>query len=363
MPILVKPNLGCNKHCAYCYEGIYRNSHGQQPYDIAKVLKAMEEQYRVYKTSFGLHGGEPLQMLKQDVEAILAKSYELGKSSSIQTNGLLIDTDHIAMFQKYHTSVGLSMDGLDELNSFRMSLQETDKLMSFIRKYHKELNLSVICVLSKANISSDARVNKLKEWLHELAGMGICGRLNPCGGVPDCEVSQDRLQAVMLDLAKFNLEHGYSWSPFVDIARKVRGESAVCTFMGCDPFYTDSAIVILGDGSVTNCMRTNQADILLRNPVKTNIRNEVLQEIPQEHGGCRGCVYWEACMGGCPSMAISNDWRNRTYLCEAYKPLFGFYTRISKALGVTKAARSNKVKSGHTDTHSNTPHTDQVRRS
>lgn len=98
--------------------------------------------------------------------------------------------------------------------------------------------------------------------------------------------------------------------------------------MGCDPFSTRSAVVIVNDGSTSNCMRTNEKYILLRHPVVHNTREEILQETPQKFGGCQGCKYWTACYGGCPSAVINNDWRNRTYLCSLWKALFQYFENI-----------------------------------
>jgi hypothetical protein len=109
-------------------------------------------------------------------------------------------------------------------------------------------------------------------------------------------------------------------------------------------------------------MKTNQGDIVLRHSNKYNTRDEILQEIPQEYKGCRGCEFWQACRGGCPTTAIDNDWRNRSYFCPTHKVLLGFYTNITKALKIPKTQPSgqgsNKGKPGHTDSHSNTPHVD-----
>jgi uncharacterized protein len=103
--------------------------------------------------------------------------------------------------------------------------------------------------------------------------------------------------------------------------------------MGCDIFSTPSATVILGDGSITNCMRTNPEYILLRAPVKYDTRTEILKETPQEFGGCQGCKYFTACYGGCPSAAIDGDWRNRTYLCPLWKTLFQYFENVLRFVG------------------------------
>ncbi len=337
MTILIKPYLGCNLSCEYCYETQHRKeTNPGMDYNLQTVLTAMEERYKEQgnKGSFGLHGGEPLCIPKQDVEAILSKAYELAGGCSIQTNATLIDDDHIAMFKKYNVGVGFSLDGPGELSKFRMSAKQAGKIMKLLYRLVEQENvrISVMCVISKSNVGTPELVSRLKAWLLELKQLKVGGRLNPCGESPSHQVDPETLADIYLDLAKFMMEHGMSWTPFEDMARRVRGEGAVCSFMGCDVLHTDSAMVILGDGSTTNCMRTNQGAIILRHPAKYNTRDEILQEIPQDNGGCRGCDFWYACHGGCPSMAIDDDWRNRTYMCPVHKKLFDFFTNVTKAL-------------------------------
>lgn len=378
MPILVKPYLGCNMNCAYCYEARYReNNKPIMDYSLEKVLFTVEKQYEKNKrTSITLHGGEPLCMPKNDVEAFLSKSYELSCRSAIQTNGLLIDDDHKAMFKKYNTNVGISIDGPSDLSDFRTSAHSADIIYQTVKDMANDsIDVSLIVVVSKSNAGTDDKFNRFKSWILELAEMNLKGRLNPCGdinGLGHYGLPEDRLVYVYLDLAKFLLERGLRWSPFEDISRRTRGETAVCTFMGCDPFHTDSATVILGDGLVTNCMRTNQGDIVLRGQNKCMTRSEVLQEIPQEFGGCRNCEFWNECNGGCPSMVVDNDWRNRTYLCPLWKELFKYYMNITNALGLKNTQNQTKInkshtnvgseKPGHKDIHNDTPHIDTGRK-
>jgi uncharacterized protein len=323
--LLIKPFLGCNLACKYCYQGSYRRKHKPRAnYNLDLVLKKMEEFKDVEMT---LHGGEPLAMPKKDVERILAKMYELQGRSSVQTNGVLIDEDYIQMFKKYNTHVGISFDGPGELSEFRGP--RTYNLDKTIERLVKEgISTSIIIVISKSNAGTDERLKKLKEYLLELGKLGVTGRINPCGGAPDYELDEKRLIEVYLDLARFCLERNLRWSPFTDIVWGLQGKSRVCVFSGCDPFSTPSAIVLLGDGSLTNCMRVNQEYILLRHPVYMDIRIQILAETPQEFGGCKGCKYFTACYGGCPSIAIGNDWRNRTYHCSLWKALFQFFENV-----------------------------------
>ncbi len=380
MPILVKPFLGCNLNCEYCYETQHRKQHQtKMDYDLQAVLTAMEEQAKLQGNgsnhkdvpprrkkkgvTFGLHGGEPLMMPKKDVEAILAKANELTKDNeenrgcSVQTNATLVDEEWIAIFKKYGAHVGFSLDGPGELNRFRMSPEQADKIMKLIHRIIEQegMRVAVMCVLSKANVGTPELLARFKEWLLELRQLECGGSMNPCGHSPKHQIDPIALADIMLDLAKFQFENGMSWRPFIDMALQVRGEKgAVCSFMGCDIFHTPSCTVILGDGSITNCMRTNQGDIIMMHPAKYDTRDEILQDIPQENGGCRGCEFWEPCRGGCPMMAIDDDWRNRTYLCPVRKKLLGFYTAVTRSLkipvGKEASDRIWRGHPGHTDT-------------
>jgi uncharacterized protein len=323
--LLIKPFLGCNLDCKYCYERNYRHKYKPKAdYNLDLVLTRMEE---FKDLEMALHGGEPLAMPKKEVERIFAKMYELKGKSAIQTNGIFIDEDYIQMFKRYKTDVGISFDGPGELSEFRGP--KTYNLDKTIERLVKEgINTSVIMVISKSNAGTDERLKKLKEYLLELEKLKVNGRLNPCMGAPDEELDEKRLIEVYLDLARFCLERNLRWSPFEDIVHGLQGKPRVCTFSGCDPFATPSAVVVLGDGSLTNCMRTNQEGILLRAPVTMYTRDEILTETPQEFGGCKGCKYWTACRGGCPSGAINNDWRNRTYLCPLWKALFQYFENV-----------------------------------
>ena len=370
MPILVKPYLECNLHCEYCYETEYRKHHKpEMDYDLDAVLKAIEEVYHSGHNGreIGLHGGEPMCMPKPDVEKILAKCVELSEKSEeseesgkslIQTNGTLIDDEWIEIFKRNKTHVCISCDGPGELSAFRMDAPTADKLVETIANLRKcGLGVSVISVTSKSNVGTKEKFSAFKDFLLQLKELGVGGRLNPCGcgQDPRFELELDKLTEIYKDLTRFCMEHGLTWAPMSDLAVKVGGSGAVCAFQGCDLFHTDSATVILGDGSITNCMRTNQGDILLQHPSKYPTRDDLLQTIPQEYYGCKDCEYWNYCRGGCPTVAIDNDWRNRTYLCPVWKGIIEVLLNARKLI-------LHKISSqgGHKDVHRDNPHTDRV---
>lgn len=375
MSLLIIPHLTCNLHCLYCYEKKYRKTHSvKMEYDLGVILKKMEELKNIYP-DMCLHGGEPLMMPKKDVRAILLKMKELTGKSDIQTNGTLIDDDFIKIFKESSTTVGLSYDGPGELSEYRFHrLKKDPEIDKKIEKMIKQgISVSLIMVITKANAGTNQRLKKLKNYLLKLDKMQISGRLNPCGGAQECELDEKRIKQAYLDLANFCLIYNLRWSPFTDIIDALQGKSRVCTFMGCDPFHTPSAAEMLEDGNLTNCMRTNQEYMLLRHPIKQETRKEILSQTPQKFGGCQNCKYWSACYGGCPTMAIDNDWRNRTYLCALWQALFQFYEKVLSYCNVeTKLCQTKDETeesmasqehgdSGHGDApHGNSGHADHI---
>ena len=355
--LLVKPFLGCNIKCSYCYEKQCRSRHrAAAKYDLAAVFKKMDE---FKNLAMALHGGESLCMPKNDVEAILSKMHALTGQSTIQTNGTLIDGEFVEMFRKYKTSVGISWDGPERLSDYRPG---TSKVGMVIDRLAKDgLQVSLITVISKANAGTPARLAALKRYLLHLKKLGISGRMNPCTAAGNCELPEEKLKQAYLDLAAFCLHNDLQWSPFTDIVNGLQGKPRVCSFSSCDIFSTDSAHVLLGDGSVSNCMRTNHAFILLRDPAIYKTREHILKETSQGHGGCAGCQYFTACYGGCPASGIAGDWRNRTCLCPLWKELFGFYEKILNFCGVPILSPAEPVKTTAgcvNDQHADSPHID-----
>ena len=159
MSLLVKPYIGCNLKCSYCYENSYRKKieKPKLDYNLKAVLKKMEEYKNLEIT---LHGGEILCLPHKDLETLLSKSYEIHKKSGIQTNATLIDNKKIALFKKYNTHVGISWDGPGELSKFRPGSQKVGKIIDKLVK--EGVSVSLIMVISKANAGTKELRKKLK---------------------------------------------------------------------------------------------------------------------------------------------------------------------------------------------------------
>src|ERR1700722_6754393 len=113
MTVELRPlGVRCNIRCEYCYQNPQRDVGATRRYDIAAMKAAVEKE----GGPFTLFGGEPLLLPRKDLETLWAWGLEKYGSNSVQTNGALINADHVRMFKQYRVSVGISIDGPGELN-------------------------------------------------------------------------------------------------------------------------------------------------------------------------------------------------------------------------------------------------------
>ena len=339
--------------CDYCFQSEQRvtgNITDRSQYNLPKIKTSM----RRLKLSHGgssqvLHGGEILLLPIEDLEALLAENFDLFGRTAIQTNGLRIRDQHIALFKKYKTSLSISLDGPTELNRLRNTgtMDQTDRssktIMNNIKILRKEgLRVGIISVISKLHASKENRDLYLS-WIEELEELGIDGgRMNLLQSNHDeirdeYEMSVSEAQEFYLYVAEWLLKRpNLNWAPFREIIDNLLDIGTPnCVYEKCDVFSTHSVLEILADGEIANCSKLNVEGVpFLANLTqeKSTMRYDALRLIDHEHGGCKGCQYWSICHGHCPADGIDGDWRKKSRFCEAWYGLYDFYYQHLKAL-------------------------------
>jgi uncharacterized protein len=343
LSVLVKPELKCNMQCKYCYEQDTRHWQSDIGVDVDKAIKQAETIYECEGrgNSICAHGGEPLLLPKTELEKILQLAHEKTGYSSIQTNGTLIDEDHIKMFKQYKTGVGISIDGRWPLNEYRWAGSEkktkemTEKTIANIYRLVKEgVAPGLIIVISKANGTKE-RLPVLKGFLQEMCNVGVASiRLNLA--ISDkCGLAPEEAKETYLELCKYTLEDSKrAYLPFRDMVDNLLGLGmGTCVFTKCDFYHTEAARVVLGDGSRTCCLKTAGSDRpFIWDSQCSDIRYQILGSIPRDEGGCSDCRYWRVCYGFCPSETPGGDWRNRAIYCEAYYACFKYIENRLKGI-------------------------------
>lgn len=368
MTIHIAANTGCNLGCEYCYEEPDRELKQQQidnEYDLDLIFDRLEEWKDKYYEVPGMHGGEPLLIRTEDLEEIFSWIHENydGRGTHIQTNGTLLTEEHIDLFETYNVSVGISMDGPEELNDSRIARsggedvtrKMTEKTYENIKKIieHPNVGVGIIVVAHKNNCGTDERLEKLLDWMDWLNRNGVDGHYNPA--IPyedvqeDLSLSPERLKEVYLRTWEWMKEEPHRrWDPMRQFQDNLLGlRLGNCVNNKCDVYNTKAAQIIKGDGTTTGCGKTwsevgdgvtfLQGDSTDNEYEETEERYEMLKQVPgpyteevqageiEDQGGCKGCKYWTGCYGGCPSAGIDFDYRNRVRWCPA---VYALYERV-----------------------------------
>lgn len=121
--VILKVAQRCNLDCTYCY--VYNrgdDSWRRRPPVISeRVVRRLSERIAEHCADHGLsrftvelHGGEPLLVGRRHMRRILeilSKTRSCRIDFVLQTNGLLLDTKWIELFDEFGVSFGVSLDG------------------------------------------------------------------------------------------------------------------------------------------------------------------------------------------------------------------------------------------------------------
>lgn len=346
----------CNVACTYCYQEPVRQAGNlNTKYDINKVL----EQLKAVKQEFHLFGGEAFLAPRKDrIKLWRYGLKEFGKNA-VQTNGTLITEEDVRDMQKYNVYVGVSIDGPGELNDLRQvrkyakgskekadaTREQTETIIKNIRRLKRAgLKMGIIITLHRENASKD-RLPRLLNFIDWLDSQGIKGgnihTLEVDPTMPDQEkhvlTQEEAVEAFGLMIDFFEKRPHLRYAPFSDMHKIIHDNNdskANCTWHFCDPMKTGAVYGIEGDGSLSNCGRTNKEGIKWYKADKSSyLRYIALYHTPQENGGCHGCRFWANCSGNCPGESIDGDFRNRSINCETYKKLLTRYEEEAVAEG------------------------------
>ena len=149
---IVKP---CNMRCKFCYatfEDI--NVGAQMGADTAFLILKKLKDAGVQKITFA--GGEPL--LYKHIKDVIIFSKELGMTTSIISNGSLINEKFLSEMRTYLDWIGLSIDSLDPLTNFKIGRvtkmkMDYEELISRINSLG--YNLKINTVVNKFNADED----------------------------------------------------------------------------------------------------------------------------------------------------------------------------------------------------------------
>jgi uncharacterized protein len=322
--------------CGYCYEDAQREAGNfGGSYDIEVMKAAIERE----GGPFLLFGGEPLLLPKEVLRSLWEWGLNQYGRNLLQTNGTLLDDDHVDLFARYKVSVGISVDGPDELNDARWqgTLEKTRAATrrtqdSITRLCQNGNPPSLIVILHRLNASADV-LPRLAAWFRALADLGVRHI-----GLHLLEEESEAMRTrfglsidenvrALLSLRELQRteRQRIEFSLLRDVESLLMGDDseAKCIWRACDPYTTSSVRGIGGHGERTKCGRTVKDGVnFLRASSQGFERYLALYQTPFEAGGCQGCRFFAMCRGQCPGTAIRGDWRNRSEQCPIWYRVF-----------------------------------------
>ena len=345
MPIsvMIKPSSSaCNLRCDYCFYNSISESRneafkGMMSLKTAKnIIEKAFEFTKGTDVSFAFQGGEPSLRGIDFFEEFVKLTKKLNKYNSnvsicFQTNGTLIDDKWCEFFKKNNILVGVSLDGDEELNSYRKypdgknSYQDIMRGIECLKKYDIEFNvLSVLTKRLANNIRQSYRFFKQNK-LHYLQYI-------PCLKPFDSEDNEFSMSnddyAYYLnhcfkiyynDIMRGNLISIRQFDNYVVLAKGNNAEQ--CGMNG--PCSTQ--FVVEGDGSVYPCdffcidkwYLGNINDVDFYTMYHSEKCVNFVKESFKTYSSCKDCNYFTICRGGgCKRTRTSYNY------CEAYKTFF-----------------------------------------
>ncbi|OGD78656.1 hypothetical protein A2368_01960 [Candidatus Collierbacteria bacterium RIFOXYB1_FULL_49_13] len=258
---------------------------------------------------------------------------------SIQTNGTLLDEDWIKLFQQENISVGVSLDGPENLtNLTRIDASGKGAFSSIMRGINllQSVNqkFGIIAVINALTIKHPDDIFSF------MYSRGLSFAANPCVSGPDAPSSIKELAVDPVEYADFLLrlmdlwleteDHTFKVGPVDDLIKAVLGgRPSLCRFNGrCHRYPT-----IDSNGDVYPCDEFSESKYLLGN-ARCQEFSEIFHAQPfhDYYSGrdsvltaCGSCQWLNVCKGGCMRM-----WNGRKSIttpqehvyCQARQHLF-----------------------------------------
>jgi uncharacterized protein len=337
--------IKCPIGCLYCFEDPSFNNSVLEKYNKHKMAATVEDLVKKFSekqesVQVILHGGEVLGLPVKDLDFFLSELKKYSDRPDFQTSlGLPLTSEHIRLIKKYNASPGISVDGPSELNRLRgprdpvANEKFQNTVTENIRKLKdNSINFGCITILSKANASPD-KIDSLIKWcVNNTHG----GRFNPLfvpSHISGSEIAKyaltpKELTNAFLKLLDATIKYpGFDFRLFEEIKSALIGDfKTSCAFSRCD-YLTTTCNTVLPDGNVARCDRCFQDGYYYMSQKPTGSRWKALEQTE-----CKGCRYFVACAGGCPSEGVNGDFRSKTLYCESYFAMFEAVENILRKL-------------------------------
>lgn len=354
----IKPTLGCNMRCDYCYchngaEDLLRQSGMLSEDTLRRLLSSYATLVREgskYVSQGTLpivwHGGEPLKVGVQAFEKYLEvqKGFEqdLDIQTIIQTNATLINDEWIDLFKRHHISIGISLDGDEKTHNTHRKLdngtgsyRRIEEIIGKLRE--NEIPFGTVGVITGKNVC-DA-----KDTYDHMKRLGISFYdFTPAifDGAHECALSGRGYAEFYSHLFDVWNEDGVNRpeikmiNDIVSVIRLEKGFSVDCPPVLCEfAGKCGNALSVLPNGDIFPCeCLVNVPRLRLGNigheSLGTIIEGEPFKKFVAEFNAispqCFSCKWFKVCNGGCFHRRLPecNGNKGHDFFCAGRKVLF-----------------------------------------
>ena len=349
--VMAKPaGPACNMRCGYCYYLRTAALFSPGPWRMSEELLRSYIVQRLQvspgpATHFEWHGGEPTLLgldYFRTIVRIQKENCPPGRTitNGIQTNGLLLDEAWARFLGQEGFSVGLSIDGPEDLHdAFRVTAgggaTHAHAAAAFRLLKERSVLSNVLCVLHARNAAEPDRVYDFfrglgVSWLQFLPlvavapGGGVSPATAPAHAIGEflCRVFdrwlRDDVGRIVIQAYDEALRPIYGVPHALCVHRETCGDVVVLEHDGglyaCDHFVDEEHLL----GNLEEqALSDMTADPRLR--LFGEAKRAALPRF------CRECDVLSSCNGGCPKARISSTPDGEpglSYLCPAYKQFF-----------------------------------------
>ena len=359
----------CNLNCTYCYyvtkESLYPNSDFRMSDELlAEFTHQYIEAQQVPEITFGWQGGEPLLMgldfFRRAIELQdRCRPTSVQVINTLQTNGVLLDSEWCHFFQEHDFLVGLSLDGPREMHdTYRIdkgSNPTFDRVMAgvaLLKKYGVKFN--ILTTVHRANADYPLEVYR---FLRDEVGTQFV-QFIPIVQPSDDSGFQESKQVTERSVT--GQRYGdFLIAIFDEWVRRDVGQvyvqlfdTALSAWSGQRPglcIFEETcglALVMEHNGDLYVCDHFVEPSYKLGNIQEKPLLELVGSEQQRQFGldkwdtlprYCQECEVRFICNGGCPknrTLRTPDGEPGLNYLCAGYK---AFFTHIDKSMRIMSA--------------------------
>jgi uncharacterized protein len=306
---------------------------------------------------FIFHGGEILTVEKSYLDRLLQYVTETFKKNNInymlgtQTNLTLLDEEFASIFKKYNVVVGISYDGHDGMNDYRLKNFNLEEKLEILKKYGILYNY--IITITKLNIK------KIDEVITYLLNTGTSEKGIKYNYVENINVTNDKEEdkfeitgkELYENLFLKEIEYFYKNKKFRLEKIKTLVEDVITDILtynsktyktGCEAKYCGGGtyMITVGiNGQSHICDRYDidyphtfvknipSYDFLGINQLDKAIQDQYKKYVAYKENGCNTCEADSICEHGCMGMYYSKHKKygiDKNIICSYFKPVYKY---------------------------------------